>query len=37
MGRFYDGAHIRTLLDFIRKEFKESIIRTSFIIGFPGE
>jgi len=37
MGRFYDGAHIRRMLDFIRAEFPQSIIRTSFIIGFPGE
>ena len=37
MGRFYDSAHIRLMLDFIRKEFPQGMIRTSFIVGFPGE
>ncbi len=37
MGRFYDQAHIENILAFIRKNFKDSFIRTSFIVGFPGE
>lgn len=37
MGRFYDDVHIFQLLDFIRSEFAGAMIRTSFIIGFPGE
>lgn len=37
MGRFYDGSHIRKLLDFIRTNFPGGMIRTSFIVGFPGE
>lgn len=37
MGRFYDQAHINKLLAYIRENFPGSWIRTSFIIGFPGE
>lgn len=37
MGRFYDQEHIGKLLRFIRENFPGSFIRTSFIIGFPGE
>ena len=37
MGRHYDRNHINSFLDYIRKEFPNSFIRTSFIIGFPGE
>ncbi|MCF7835446.1 MiaB/RimO family radical SAM methylthiotransferase [Candidatus Gracilibacteria bacterium] len=37
MGRFYDEKKIYQLLDFIKKEFPNSFIRTNFIIGFPGE
>jgi ribosomal protein S12 methylthiotransferase len=37
MGRFYDQAHISRLLAFIRENFAGSFIRTSFIVGFPGE
>ncbi|MFZ4461868.1 MAG: radical SAM protein [Patescibacteria group bacterium] len=37
MGRFYDQKHILDLLTFIRKNFQDSFIRTSFIVGFPGE
>lgn len=37
MGRFYDQEHIGKLLRFIRENFSGSFIRTSFIIGFPGE
>lgn len=37
MGRHYDRAHIESFLDFIRSEFPNSFIRTSFIIGFPWE
>ena len=35
MGRHYDRTHIESFLDFIRSEFPNSFIRTSFIIGFP--
>ncbi len=37
MGRHYDQAHIQSFLDTIRSTFQNSFIRTSFIIGFPGE
>lgn len=37
MGRFYDQNHISELLSYIRKNFTGAFIRTSFIIGFPGE
>jgi ribosomal protein S12 methylthiotransferase len=37
MGRHYDQEHIFSFLDTIRHEFPDSFIRTSFIIGFPGE
>lgn len=37
MGRFYDEAQIYAFLDFIKKQFPNSFIRTNFIIGFPGE
>lgn len=37
MGRFYDQEHIGRLLEYIRKNFPGSFIRTAFIIGFPGE
>lgn len=37
MGRFYDQEHIAKLLQYIRENFKGSFIRTSFIVGFPGE
>lgn len=37
MWRFYDEKKIYDLLDFIKKEFPTSFIRTNFIIGFPGE
>lgn len=37
MGRHYDQAHIFSFLDTIRSTFPDSFIRTSFIIGFPGE
>ncbi|EKD30202.1 MAG: MiaB-like protein tRNA modifying enzyme YliG [uncultured bacterium (gcode 4)] len=37
MGRHYDEAHSEALLQSIRKHFPDAFIRTSFIIGFPGE
>lgn len=37
MGRFYDRTHIDAMLSAIRSKFPESFIRTSFIVGFPGE
>lgn len=37
MWRFYDEQKIYQLLDFIKKEFPISFIRTNFIIWFPGE
>ena len=37
MGRHYDQKHIFSFLDTIRSSFPDSFIRTSFIIGFPGE
>lgn len=37
MGRHYDQEHIQSFLDTIRSTFENSFIRTSFIIGFPGE
>jgi ribosomal protein S12 methylthiotransferase len=37
MGRHYDRAHIDAFIEYIRDNFVHSFIRTSFIIGFPGE
>lgn len=37
MGRFYDQKQIFEFLDFIRANFPGVFIRTSFIVGFPGE
>jgi ribosomal protein S12 methylthiotransferase len=37
MGRHYDRAHIDSFIEYIRDNFAHSFIRTSFIIGFPGE
>ena len=37
MWRFYNEDKIYQLLDFIKKEFPISFIRTNFIIWFPGE
>jgi ribosomal protein S12 methylthiotransferase len=37
MGRHYDRAHIDSFIEYIRAHFPDSFIRTSFIIGFPGE
>ena len=37
MGRHYDRAHIDAFIEYIRSHFPGSFIRTSFIIGFPGE
>jgi ribosomal protein S12 methylthiotransferase len=37
MGRHYDRHHIDTFIEYIRSSFPDSFIRTSFIIGFPGE
>lgn len=37
MGRHYDRNHIDSFIEYIRSHFPASFIRTSFIIGFPGE
>lgn len=37
MGRHYDEAHVEAFLLSLRENFPEAFIRTSFIIGFPGE
>lgn len=37
MGRHYDRAHIDSFIEYIRAHFPQSFVRTSFIIGFPGE
>ena len=37
MGRFYDHQMTLELLDFIEGHFLERLVRTNFIIGFPGE
>ncbi|MBX9809288.1 MiaB/RimO family radical SAM methylthiotransferase [Candidatus Gracilibacteria bacterium] len=37
MGRHYDRKHIDSFIEYIRDNFPNSFIRTSFIIGFPGE
>ncbi len=37
MGRHYDRTHIDNFIEYIRAHFPNSFIRTSFIIGFPGE
>jgi ribosomal protein S12 methylthiotransferase len=37
MGRFYNEEKIYELLQYIKKHFPTHLIRTNFIIGFPGE
>lgn len=37
MWRFYDENHINSLLDFIKKEFKDAFLHTNFIVWFPWE
>ena len=37
MGRFYNEEKIYELLKYIKKSFPTHLIRTNFIIGFPGE
>ncbi|MDD5376907.1 MAG: MiaB/RimO family radical SAM methylthiotransferase [Candidatus Gracilibacteria bacterium] len=37
MGRHYDEAHVEAFLASIRENFPNAFIRTSFIVGFPGE
>lgn len=37
MGRHYDEAHVEAFLTSIRENFPDAFIRTSFIVGFPGE
>ncbi len=37
MGRHYDETHVEAFLTSIRENFPDAFIRTSFIIGFPGE
>ena len=37
MNRHGDGAMIRDVVGRLRKEIPEMVIRTTFIVGFPGE
>ena len=37
MNRRGDGTFIRNLLDKIRTEIPDAILRTTYIVGFPGE
>lgn len=37
MGRHYDEVHVEAFLASIRENFPNAFIRTSFIVGFPGE
>ncbi len=37
MNRGGDGREIRNLLDRIRKHLPDAVLRTTFIVGFPGE
>lgn len=37
MGRHYDEVHVEAFLKSLRENFPNAFIRTSFIIGFPGE
>ena len=37
MWRFYDTDYIYKFLDFIKKEFPNSFVRTNIIVWFPGE
>ncbi len=37
MGRRYDRYYIERMLDSIRERIDDAVIRTTFIVGFPGE
>ena len=37
MGRAKSGDHIKGILNRIRKEIPDAVIRTAVIVGFPGE
>ncbi len=37
MNRHGDGATVRSVVERLRKEIPEIVIRTTFIVGFPGE
>ncbi len=37
MGRIKDSRELEALFDKIRKRYPEAVLRTSIIIGFPGE
>jgi len=37
MGRIKDSKELEALFDKIRKRYPEAVLRTSIIIGFPGE
>lgn len=37
MGRRTDGKQIKNLIDKIRSKMSDAVIRTSLIVGFPGE
>ena len=37
MGRAKSGNHIKGILNRIRKEIPDAVIRTAVIVGFPGE
>ncbi len=37
MNRNTTPAHLKSLIEFIRKNYEDAAIRTTFIVGFPGE
>lgn len=37
MNRGYTGKDLVTLIGFIRRSFRKAVLRTSLIVGFPGE
>ncbi len=37
MGRNYDGEYLARLFDGIRNKVPEAVLRTTLIVGFPGE
>jgi len=37
MNRGYTGRDLVTLIGFIRRSFRKAVLRTSLIVGFPGE
>jgi ribosomal protein S12 methylthiotransferase len=37
MGRRYDSRHIRELFGHIREQVPDAVLRTTLLVGFPGE